>query len=179
MRRIELYLTGQVSNVHADGEISAFIPMRSGIRQGPVKGPTLVLIFVNEFPNALEALKLLITDVVKIATCLAQQLGLQTYLIIAWDWAEKWDLPSKPAECSYLTNRREVPLRLSFVLDGPGIPHLCQRSRRPGRACILSSVQCSRAANKVRRLIFMIKRSFQDLSKLAFISLFVALKRPH
>ncbi len=94
-----------VSNVHAGGEIPAFIPMLSGILQGPVKGRPLVLIFVNDFPNALEALKLLITDVVNIATGLAQQIGLQKYLIIVWDWSEKWGLPSNLAENSYLTSR--------------------------------------------------------------------------
>ncbi len=33
------------------------------------------------------------------------------------------------------------------------------------------SAQCTEAANKVRRLIFMIRRSFQNLSKSAFIPL--------
>ncbi len=41
------------------------------------------------------------------------------------------------------------------------------------------SVQCTDVANKARRLIFMIRRSFQDLSKLAFIPLCGALVRPH
>ncbi len=41
------------------------------------------------------------------------------------------------------------------------------------------SAQCTEAANKARQLIFMIKRSFQDLSKSAFIPLCGALVRPH
>ncbi len=41
------------------------------------------------------------------------------------------------------------------------------------------SAQCTDAVNKARRLIFMIRRSFQDLSKPAFISLYGALVRPH
>ncbi len=41
------------------------------------------------------------------------------------------------------------------------------------------SAQGTEAANKARRLIFMIKRSFQDLSKSAFIPLYGALVRPH
>ncbi len=42
-----------------------------------------------------------------------------------------------------------------------------------------SSAKCTEAANKARRLIFMIGRSFQDLSKSAFIPLNEALVRPH
>ncbi len=41
------------------------------------------------------------------------------------------------------------------------------------------SAQCTAAANKARRLIFMIRRSFQDLSKSAFMPLYGALVRPH
>ncbi len=41
------------------------------------------------------------------------------------------------------------------------------------------SAQCTEAANKATRLIFMIRRSFQDLSKSAFILLYGALVRPH
>ncbi len=44
---------------------------------------------------------------------------------------------------------------------------------------ISPSAQCTEAANMARRLIFMIRRSFQDLSKSAFIPLYGALVRPH
>ncbi len=42
-----------------------------------------------------------------------------------------------------------------------------------------SSAQCTEAANKARRLIFMIRITFQDPSKSAFIPLYGALVRPH
>ncbi len=41
------------------------------------------------------------------------------------------------------------------------------------------SAQCTEAENKARRLIFLIRRSFQDLPKSAFIPLYGALVRPH
>ncbi len=40
------------------------------------------------------------------------------------------------------------------------------------------SAQCTEAANKAMRLIFMIRRSFQDLLKSATIPLYGALGRP-
>ncbi len=41
------------------------------------------------------------------------------------------------------------------------------------------SAQCTEAANKARRLILVIRRSFQYLSKPAFFPLYEALVRPH
>ncbi len=41
------------------------------------------------------------------------------------------------------------------------------------------SAQCTEAVNKARRMIFMIRRSFQDLSKSTFIPLYGALVRSH
>ncbi len=41
------------------------------------------------------------------------------------------------------------------------------------------SAQCTEAANKARRLIFMIRRPFQDLSKSDFTPLYGALVRPY
>ncbi len=35
-------------------------------------------------------------------------MNLRSTVIIAWDWAKKWDLPIK---CKYLTIGREAPLR--------------------------------------------------------------------
>ncbi len=51
------------------------------------------------------------------------------------------------------------------------LPHQCNVAS--------SSTQCTEAANKATRLIFMIRRSFQDLSKSAFIPFHEAILRPH
>ncbi len=104
-------------------------------------------------------------------------------LTAAWDWSKKWDLPINPSKCNYLTIGREVPLRLSFSPDGSGtsIPACKLVKDLTVQTDNMSSpsAQCTEAANKVRRLIFLIKRSFQDLSKSAFIPLYEALVRPH
>ncbi len=110
-------------------------------------------------------------------------MNLHSSLTAAWDWSKKWDLPINPSKCNYLTIGREVPQRLSFFPDGSDTPipvsNLVKDLGVQTDNMFSPSAQCTEAANKARRLIFMIRRSFQDLSKSAFITLYEALVRPH
>ncbi len=75
------------------------------------------------------------------------------------------------------------PLRLSFFPDGSDTPipvsNLVKDLGIQTDSMFPLSAQCTEAANKARRFIFMIRRSFQDLSKSAFIPLNEALVRSH
>ncbi len=60
VRLIEAYLSGRVSRVHVGGEHSGAIPMHSGVPRGSMIGPLLFLLFVNDLPDVLETLTLLL-----------------------------------------------------------------------------------------------------------------------
>ncbi len=92
------------------------------VPHGYVVGPLLSLLFVNYLYDALEALKLLFADDVKLVTGRTQNMNPHRSLTAAWDWLKKWDLSINPAKCNYLTIGREVPLRLFFIPDGSGTP---------------------------------------------------------
>ncbi len=113
----------------------------------------------------------------------AQTMNLYGHLTAAWDWSKKWDPPINPTKCNYLTIGREIPLRVSFFPDGSGAPisvsTLVKDLGVQTDNMFSPSAQCTEAASKARRLIFMIRRSFQDLSKSAFLPLYGALLRPH
>ncbi len=157
--------------------------MHSGVPQGSVIGPLLFLLFVNDLPDALETMTLLFADNVKMVTRRSQSMNLYSSLTATWDWSKKWELPINPSKCNYLTIGREVPLRLSFFRNGSRTPipvsTLVKDLGVQTDNMFSPSAQCTEAANKDRRLIFMIRRSFQDLSKSAFIPLYGALVRPH
>ncbi len=141
-------------------------------------GPLLFLLFVNDLPDVLETMTLLFADDVKMVTRRSQSKNLHSSLTAAWNWSKKWDLPINPTKCNYLTIGREVPLRLSFFPDGSGTPipvsTLFKDLGVQTDNMFSPSAQCTEPANKARRLIFMIRRSFQDLSKSAFIPLYGA-----
>ncbi len=146
--------------------------MHSGVPQGSVIGPLQFLLFANDLPDVLETM-----------TRRSQSMNLHSSFTAAWDWSKKWDLPINRTKCNYLTIGREVSLRLSFFPDGSGTPiHVSRLVKDLGVQTdnmFSSPVQCTEAANKARRLIFMIRRSFQDISKSAFIPLYGALVHPH
>ncbi len=59
------------------------IPMHSNVPQGSVIGPLLVLLFMNELPDVLEALTLLFPDDVKMFTRRTQNINLHSSLTAA------------------------------------------------------------------------------------------------
>ncbi len=99
VRWIEAYPSGRVSRVHVGGEYSGAIPMHSGVLQGSVIGPLLILLFVNDLPDVLETLTLLFADDVKMVTQQSQSMNLHSSLTAAWDWSKKWDLRINPTKC--------------------------------------------------------------------------------
>ncbi len=109
-----------------------------------------------------------------------QSMNLRSSLTAARDWSKKWDLPINPTKGNYLTIEREVPLRLSFFPDGSDTPmRVSKLVKYLGVQTdnqFSSSAQSTEAANKARRLILMIRHSFQNLAKLVVIG---ALARPH
>ncbi len=101
----------------------------------------------------------------------------------AWDWSKKCDPPINPTKCNYLTIGPEVPLRWDvfprWVLHPNPVSTLVKDLGVQRDNMFSQTAQCTGATNKTRRLIFMIRRSFQDPSQLAFIPLYGALVRPH
>ncbi len=66
--------------------------MHSGVPQGSVIGPLLLLLFVNDLLDVLEAMTLLFADDVKLVAQRTQNLNLHGSRTAAWDWSKKWDL---------------------------------------------------------------------------------------
>ncbi len=86
VRRVEAYISGQVSRVHVGGKFSGTIPMHNGIPQAH-----FFILSVNGLSDALEALALLFVDDVKMVTLWIQNMNVHSILIAALHWSQKWD----------------------------------------------------------------------------------------
>ncbi len=75
--------------------------MHSGVPQGSMIGPLLFLLFVNDLPDVLETMTLLVADDVKMVTRRSQSMNIHSSVTAAWDWSKKWDLPNNPTKCNY------------------------------------------------------------------------------
>ncbi len=80
---------------------------------------------MNDLRDSLEALKFLFADDVKMVIPWTQNMNLQSSLIVAWDWSQKWGLPINPAKCNYLAIGREVPLEIVRFPRWVWHPHPC------------------------------------------------------
>ncbi len=84
----------------------------------------------------------------------------------------KWDLPINTNKCSCLTVGHLLFIPILQVTDVRDL-------ELPLDTTFTGSAHCRGAANTPRRLLFMARRSFCELSKTVFIPLYCALVRPH
>ncbi len=98
-------------------------------------------------------------------------------------WAGKWDLPINPNKSACLTVGNLLPLSPSFSTADTDhrIPQVTDVRDLgvPLDTTFTASAHCIEAANTARRLLFLVRRSFCELSKTVFTQLYCALVRPH
>ncbi len=87
----------------------------SGVPQGSVLGPLLLLLFVNDLPDLLEAKILLFADDVKLISPRSQFDTTERSLRTAWDWSVKWDLPLNPDKGCHLPIGQPLIAPLTFA----------------------------------------------------------------
>ncbi len=94
---------------------------------------------------------------------------------------KKWDLPINPNKCVCLTVGNLPLLSPSFSVAETDhhIPHVTDVRDLgvPLDTTFATSAHCIEAANTARRLLFLVRRSFCELSKTAFAPLYSALVR--
>ncbi len=145
---------------------------KSGVPQGSVVGPLLFLLFVNDLPSVINVATLLFADDVKVVSPRSQNDLLQNSLNNV-----------RRLSVNYIDIGRTPPLQLSLATGSPGnsmqvanfvkdLSVLMDYSFSP-------SIHCREAAPKARWILFMMKRSFAELSLSAFAAHYNTLVRPH
>jgi hypothetical protein len=155
----------------------------SGVPQGTILGPILFLLYINDLPNVLSGDVLLFADDVKIIAPRSQWSDLQGSVIAAEKWSSDWDMKIN-FEKSFVLSIGDSSNTPLLVSENPSTPPLSVSSKARDLGIVIDSSfcpssQCIAAANKARRCLFLIKRSFEYITPKLFIPLYCALVRPH
>ncbi len=176
---VRSFLNQRTFRVQVNGSLSMEADVSSGVPQGSVLGPILFLLFVNDIPDILRGKVLLFADDVKLVSRRGDIATLQQDLNRVTEWAAQWDLPLNANKCSHLPIGPLPPEPLTIGHDHPlaivdearDLGVLIHSTFKPTRQCI-------EAANKARRVLFLIKRSFLKLSPNVFRPLYLTIVRP-
>ena len=92
---IQAWLTDRRQRVIVEGEISNWKPVLSGVPQGSVLGPILLLIYMNDLDDDLSSKVLKFSDDTKVFRTVktdAEKQTLQDDLTKLVKWSEKWQM---------------------------------------------------------------------------------------
>ena len=114
---IQNFLTNRTQKVVVDGSSSESARVKSGVPQGTVLGPLLVLIYINDLPSTVSSQVRLFADdclLYRPIKCRADQEKLQRDLSALQDWAFRWGMCFNPSKCSVLRVSRPKSKNLEF-----------------------------------------------------------------
>jgi hypothetical protein len=177
------FLNERTFRVQVAGQKSGVADAPSGVPQGSILGPMLFLLYINDLPSFLAGEVLLFADDVKIISPRNNWDRLQDSILAATNWSNDWDMRINPEKSSLLCigNEPPLPLRVSSNPEISSIP-VCSSTKDLGimlDSSFTPSAQCFSAANKARRSLFLIRRSFENITPKLFLPLFSAMVRPH
>jgi hypothetical protein len=102
---IDSFLTDRRQKVRANGELSEFKPVKSGVPQGSILGPILFTLFVNDIPSELETIISMYADDTKVYTAITSEssiTSLKSDLRKLETWAQLMQMKFHPAKCKVM-----------------------------------------------------------------------------
>eukprot|EP00745_Piridium_sociabile_P045807 TRINITY_DN9988_c0_g1_i5.p1 TRINITY_DN9988_c0_g1~~TRINITY_DN9988_c0_g1_i5.p1 ORF type:complete len:555 (+),score=115.26 TRINITY_DN9988_c0_g1_i5:397-2061(+) len=119
---ISNFLNGRKQAVVVDGVKSDYTPVRSGVPQGSVLGPSLFLVYINDLSDRVDSPTRLLADdtiLYRPISSTSDQQTLQEDLQKLEQWESDWDMDFHPDKCEVLSvSRRKTPAPRSYSLHG-------------------------------------------------------------
>ncbi len=156
------------------------------IPQGSVIRPILFVIYLNDLPDHLSADSLLYADDVKLITPRNRHNILQNSLNISASWSRDWELDLNTTKSEHLPIVNS-PHFVTCTLPSHNPPNpqtIPTVSTTKDQGIVLNTRLSAKdnvvsAANKARRVLFYLKRSFMALTPNIFLPLYKTFNRPH
>jgi len=186
---IESFLTSRKMKVGIRGTFSEEIEVMSaisGVPQGSVLGPLLLLLFVNDLPRWIVNSMNMFADDTKLWCIIENESdskSLQKDLDSLANWSQKWMLEFNFSKCKvmhvghklntkYLKNDTDGDMELSAVQEEKDLGVLFTSDLK-------ASTLCTKSAAKARRIIGMVRLNFKRLDKNDFLVIYKTYIRPH
>lgn len=180
------FLNSRKQSVAVNGHYSSWTDVISGVPQGSVLGPLLFLIFVGDLPLWIRNEIRMFADDTKIwskITSDTDSLSLQEDVNALLRWSDKWLLRFNPKKCKvmhighqlntqYTMNENDVVTTLQNVKEIKDLGVVFMDNLKP-------STQCVKSAAKAQSVLGLIKRTFKNIDKEDFMTLYNTYIRPH
>ena len=183
---ITAFLSNRSQIVRVNGAHSKSSQVISGIPQGSALGPILLVIYINDLPDAVNSSKFLFADDTKILrqiTTRHDSESLQNDLDSLEDWSERWLLRFNPDKCQVLTLGKfeNIMHTHRYKIYGTEIEHVFDEKDLgiTVNSELKFEEHISLKAIKANAIMGMIRRSFTFLDCNLFKKLYVAFVPPH
>ena len=182
---IQQFLTNRRQQVGIRGELSSWAEVLSGVPQGSVLGPILLVLYMNDLPDIVKSTAKLFADDTKLYNQVTRDNSegadqIQHDLETLEKWSDTWLLRFNASKCKCMHMGHENPARC-YILNGETIQALDEEK---DLGVYLSSdckpnLQCTKAAGKEMQSLRIIKRTFNYIDKDGFAVFYRAYIRPH
>ena len=180
---IKQWLTDRRQRVVADGEVSTWKSVLSGVPQGSVLGPILFLIYINDLDDSITSNVLKFADDTKLFRKVntdGDKQHLQNDLDRLMKWSEKWQMLFNFGKCKCL-HTGHGNLNVNYKM-GDTVLGTTVKEKDLGvtiSADMKVSEQCGIAASKGNQILGLIRRNITYKGKKLIIPLYKAIVRPH
>uniref|UniRef100_A0A3B3SEK0 Reverse transcriptase domain-containing protein n=1 Tax=Paramormyrops kingsleyae TaxID=1676925 RepID=A0A3B3SEK0_9TELE len=180
---IDNWLMDRKQRVVIRGSMSQWACVHSGVPQGSILGPLLVLIYINDIDTNIYSKLVKFADDTKVGGVADTELAaqqLQRDLNLISDWADTWQMKFNIDKCKVLhVGSRNIKYRYFM---GPTEIKVADYEKDLGvyvDASMSHSRQCGEAIKKVNRMLGYISRCVEFKSREVMLRLYNSLVRPH
>ena len=166
-----------------DGEVSRWKSVLSGVPQGSVLGPILLLVYINDLEEGVTGKILKIADDTKLfrkVKEIGDNIFLQDDIDTLVKWSEKWQMLFNFGKCKCL-HTGPGNTGMNYEMGGTSLSKIVKEKYLgvSMNANMKVSDQCRIAASKGNQVIGMIRRNITNKENSLIVPLYKAIVRPH